>query len=148
MANPHRGETSVEIGGKTYVLCYGMNACAELENHLGRSFPEIVAELQSWKENPERIRVTTVRALLWAGLRRRHSSVTLEQAGDLIDEIGFSNVWQPVNEAFERAWPDPDEAETKGQRPTNGTGTGKVSSETSSVSGSPARSSGASPPDS
>ena len=35
MANPHRGEIEVELGGKTYTLCLTLGALAELEQAYG-----------------------------------------------------------------------------------------------------------------
>lgn len=147
MANPHRGETSVEIGGRTYVLVFGTNACAELETLLGRSITSVIDEIKTWKEHPERARVEVMRALIWASLRRNHKSVTVEQAGDLIDEAALEGKQIPIMEAISNAWPSDEEGgETKGERPTNGTGS--ISKETSSPSDTAAIFSGRSHPSS
>ena len=66
---------------------YGHNALCEFENAMGKP---IGASLTS----EEQIGFSTIRALLWAGLLGEDPTLSLEQAGSLIDYV-------PENEASE-----------------------------------------------
>jgi hypothetical protein len=133
MANPHRGELAFEVAGKKYTLQYSHDALVELEQELDRGIIGIINELQTWTKDPERIRLSWVRALLWAGLRKHHPDLDLMAAGELItDAGGIGEVVNLAGEGLGRAFSAP---ETKGPRPRkrpNGTGTD--SSLTTSVS--------------
>jgi len=59
---------------------YGHNALCEFENAMGKP---IGASLTS----EEQIGFSTIRALLWAGLLWEEPTLTLEQAGSLIDYV-------------------------------------------------------------
>lgn len=117
MANPHKGEATLKAKDVEYVLRYSSNAIVELENALDRGFTDIALEMTTWAKNPKAMRVGTMRAVLWAGLRERHPDITLEQAGDLLlDGGGMFVIAQKVSEALTLAFP---QAETKGARPPN-----------------------------
>lgn len=132
MANPYRGETSFDVGGKTYTLQFNSNACAELEDLLARGIVSIVQEIMSWSTEPERISLKLFRALLWAGLRKHHRGMTVEMAGDLLDEAGgMLALMPPVSEAFSKTWPESDKAEPVSGGPINGSGIGSASVVTS-----------------
>jgi hypothetical protein len=142
MANPHRGELAFEAAGKTYTLQYSHDALVELEQELDRGIIGIINELQSWTKEPERIRLSWIRALLWAGLRKHHPDLDLLAAGELItDAGGIGEVVNLAGEGLGRAFSAP---ETKGARPRkrpNGTGIDStsitsVSATTESGSGS------------
>jgi hypothetical protein len=148
--NPHRGELALEAGGRQLTLQYTQNSLVELEGVLGMGIVKIINEMQAWTQDSERIRLSWVRALFWAGLIRHHPSITLEEAGELITEAGgLSAVLTVTGEAMQRAFNDdsaPDVvAETKGPRPPRN-GTGADSSPTMSALGSRRRSSGTSRP--
>lgn len=125
MANPHRGEVSFEAEGTEYTLQYSNNALVELEDRLDRGIVDISSELLSWAKDPKRIRLGTIRAVLWAGLREHHPEVDLRAAGEIITKAGgVLEITGLIGEAFSRAFPAP---EKKGSRPrkrgaTNGTG--------------------------
>lgn len=143
MVNPYKGESTFEVEGKTFTLKYGANAWAELEHKLGRGSIAISQDLMSWMQDPEKISIITFRALLWAGLRKYHKDVTIDGAGDLIDDAGgLASLVGPVTDAIAKAYPDAEPGETKGEGPTITNGTGSDSSSTSSVSGMPRNYSG------
>ena len=79
MANPARGETRIRIGKQDYVLAYDLNALCEVEYLLGASISAVMERLAQ-------PRLRDMRALLWAGLQRRHP-MTVGEAGDLLGEI-------------------------------------------------------------
>jgi hypothetical protein len=133
MANPHRGEVSFDADGKSYTLHFSTNAICELEDKLDRSFVSISNDLAKAVSAPDKIRMTTLRAIFWAGLQDHHPEIDLKAAGKLILSTGgMLGVMNLITEGFARAFPDP---ETKGARPqstppqivANGDGTGLTS---------------------
>jgi hypothetical protein len=102
MANANRGEVSFEADGKEYTLRFSTNALCELEEKLDTNFIEVAKRLS----DQANVRLSLVRAVVWAGLRDRHSEITLEQAGDLISNVGMLKIMQLVAKSFERSFSD------------------------------------------
>lgn len=107
MANPHRGEVALHVGDKTYTLSLSVNAICELEELLGEPVTKIAASLR----DPEGVRLTTVRALVWAALRDHHEGVTMKDAGSIATEAGVPAVMAAIGECFNRAFPSAEEPE-------------------------------------
>lgn len=86
MANPNKGEVDLTLDdGSTRKLKFGTNELCALEAHLKvGSLEELMDLLQ-----PKRLKVTTIRAFLWAALQRYHPC-TEDEAGDLMDALGQS----------------------------------------------------------
>ena len=61
MANPARGEVAFRVADEDYVLKFTTNAICKVEKELEEGLNSILQNMQ---------RVTTVRALLWAGQQR------------------------------------------------------------------------------
>jgi len=85
-ANPEKGEVPIVIGGQTYVCVMTFNGLIDLQNELakGGALPT-VESIMTRCENGE---LEAVRGVFWATLRRHHPQITIEQAGDLIQELG------------------------------------------------------------
>ncbi len=86
MANREIGDIAFDVNGKTYTMRIDTNALAEMEGALSTDTRQV-----TWQQAigmVERRQVLATRALLWASLRRHHRSITLEQAGDLMHEMG------------------------------------------------------------
>lgn len=98
MANPHRGEVAFKAGGTGYTLKFSSNAICELEERLNKSLNVIVTDLE---------RLSTLRALLWAGLRANMPDVTMAQAGDIIDQAGIAAATEIIGRALSAAFPPP-----------------------------------------
>ena len=96
MANPARGEVAFRVADTDYNLKYSTNAICELEDYLDKGLNTIVANME---------RLTTVRALLWAGMRAHHPEVTLKQAGDMIDRVGMAPATEAIGKALTAAFP-------------------------------------------
>jgi predicted transcriptional regulator len=77
MANPHRGEAPLELGGKQYVLRIDFNAVADIQDATG-------IDLENLAEELDRKSLPFLRAALAAGLSREHKRVSVWQAGRLI----------------------------------------------------------------
>jgi len=106
MDNREIGEVSFVAGGRQYTLRYTSAAWIALEEHLGRGMFDVLDELLSYsppfdakgKALPEthaatiqrlkRMKLGFIRAVFWAGFHDGHKDVSLEQAGDLMKEVG------------------------------------------------------------
>lgn len=104
MANPHRSEVAFKVEDTEYILKYSTNAICELEQQLDKGLNTIVANME---------RLTTVRAMLWAGLRAKHEDITLPKAGELIDKCGMAAATDAIGKALNAAFPRPDETSSK-----------------------------------
>jgi len=105
VANIHRGEVAFEAAGKVWSVRFGINEICDLEEETGRSVVELGAEMS----NPATMRVTMLRAMVWAGLRGAHPEVSIKQAGELITEAGTETVIGLVGRAFQAAFPGAEE---------------------------------------
>lgn len=105
MANQHKGEAEVEIGGKTYTFCFTVNALCEAEAQSRLPIHLVGEQLQ-------RGYLSAMRLLIWAGLRHHHGEMTMDEAGDLassmIKELGAEKAGQVIASAFAAAFPEPE----------------------------------------
>lgn len=99
MANPHRGEVTFEVDGKSYTLMLNTNAICELEAEMNKGIDEIAMSMT---------RLSTLRGMLWAALRAHHPEVTLPEAGAMIDKVRRTSAMKAVNDALAAAFPKPD----------------------------------------
>lgn len=87
MANNERGELALTVGDRELTLVLDMDAICQIESRMsaeeGRTVPFgeclIGAASNSYRH---------VRAVLWGALRHHHPNVTVNDAGDLLVEIG------------------------------------------------------------
>jgi hypothetical protein len=93
MANPHKGEVEFTVGGRSYKAVFSTNAICELEKELGYSVHLV------------RDGVLTVRAILWAALRKHHPDLSLIAVGDLIDDMGRTEAADFARRVYEIAFP-------------------------------------------
>lgn len=115
-ANPQKGEASIKVGERDYVLAFNINAMCEVEYVLNLSTDQILRALSS---SPP---LHVVRALLWGGLRQSHSAVDLIGAGDLIEEMGGPGLaLDGIGKALISAFPD---AKDEPQNPRKGASAG------------------------
>jgi len=106
MATPD-GKVAFEAGGKGYTLQFTTNALCALEDKAGDSY-RVALELAAGADNPLLVSKKTLRFMFWAGVVG--GSLTLEQAGDLVDAIGHRRATEIAREAFDAAFPDMEEA--------------------------------------
>lgn len=117
-ANPLKGETDLKIGDATYTVALGVNEIVKLEDITGAGIIEIAA----WFNDPEKVRVGNMRAVLWAALQRHHPGLTLEQAGDLIGVIGLQAGVEKLGAALQASFPEAETAENPQTASPDGTG--------------------------
>jgi len=118
MANPIKGEVPFDVGGRTFTLCLGINAIAELEAVVDAG----VVEIANWFNDRSKLRAGNMRAVLWAALRKHHPDIDLLAAGDLIQEAGLQVVVVKLGEAIQAAFPEAEPENPQTQEP-GGTGT-------------------------
>lgn len=136
MDNPETGDVSFEARGKRYTLRYTTAAFVSLEAHLDRGIFDIYEELATWspqfdpktkKPVPEsdeqtlarirKLRVGFMRALFWAGFHDLHRDVTVDEAGEIMKEIGgMMAAYRLVVEGISAAQ-QPPQAEAAGRPP-------------------------------
>lgn len=102
MANPHRGSVALQAGDRAYTLSFSVNAICELEAELDKPVSEIIASIQ----DPKQLRLSSVRALVWAALRDHHEDVTVKDAGIITTDAGIQVAVEKVGEAFKLAFPE------------------------------------------
>lgn len=140
MANPHRGDLAFTAGSQNYTIRYTIDSIVVLEEILGKGIMEIITDLQSWGQDQNKIRLGTIRSMLWAGLRCHHPEIDVKAAGELIKEMenGFGSALAIVGEGMASAF---NLGEIAGDVPMKEAvpiagGNGTASSSTSSVSAS------------
>ena len=101
MANPHRGDVTVSVGDDEYTFSFSINALCELEDRLGKPVSHIVKALG----DPDNIRITDVRALVWAAMLDHQEDITLKEAGKVASDVGFKTCLLQVGAALEIAFP-------------------------------------------
>lgn len=100
--NPHKGDVSFEVEGKTYTLRYNHRALVKMEVALNKGLMQVMTEMSK----PETLRLGTTAVLLWAGLQKHHPQLTQDQAIDLLDEIdgGVPTIITVIDQAFGKAF--------------------------------------------
>lgn len=101
------------VGELTYKLCFSVNAICALEGLLDKSVNEIIESLQDQKK----VRLQTLRALVWAALSDNHPEITLIEAGSIAHKATTAVSMEKVTEAIALAFPAP-EAKSDEPRPT------------------------------
>jgi len=111
---PNKQSIPIEIGGKTRYLRYGTNALVAVEEKLNCPLSDIGSKLSG------NVGIKDLRILFWAGLMGDDKELTLDGAGDLIDEAvdkgGITFVAEKIAEAFAAAFPEASDAEKKAQQ--------------------------------
>ncbi len=77
-----------EANGNTHTLKYGYNAICELEEASGKPIQALFSE--------DSVGFSTIRLLLWAGLRWKNNGLTKQQVGFLCDELVENGTFQDV----------------------------------------------------
>lgn len=94
--NPHKGDTSVEVGKEEYILCFDLNACANVMEHLGvENFEELADE-----KFQSKIGLKDIRYILWAGLQRHYPDLTEDDVGAMEWDMEYAA--NKLGEAFRK----------------------------------------------
>ncbi len=101
MANPSRGGVAVRVGDDEWVFSFSINALCELEDLLEKPMAQIFATL----EDDKNMRMSDVRALVWASLLDHTEGITLREAGDVASKVGITVCLEKIGEAVGIAFP-------------------------------------------
>ena len=101
MANPNRGDVSVRAGDDEWTFSFSINALCELEDLLDKPVAQIVVTLG----DPDNMRISNVRAMVWAALLDHHDGISLKEAGDVASKVGTMDCLEKVGKALELAFP-------------------------------------------
>jgi hypothetical protein len=110
MANRQRGEVAFEADGKAHVLRFDTNRLCDLEDIFGMSVNEVIDLLKDQKK----VRLGTVRKLVWAGLGGK-AVMSVEEAGDVVSALGIQAAMEKVGEAMILAFPASEGDSPKGE---------------------------------
>ncbi|MGG7518841.1 GTA-gp10 family protein [Allorhizobium undicola] len=88
MSNSVRGIVTREINGERYEFRLAANEWCELEAEFGQTTGEILQQFSAEGE-AGKFNMSRLRSLFRAALLRGQPSVTIQEAGDLISEIGI-----------------------------------------------------------
>jgi hypothetical protein len=102
--NPHKGETSIAIGDKTYTLRLGFDCLATIEEKTGAPIEQTFRDLS----DNAKPRLRLMRLVFWAALLEHHPDLTEKQAGDLIIEAGLGNVMTAFGQVSAASFPSAD----------------------------------------
>lgn len=103
MTNPHRGQATFTVDGKTYTMRGSIDAICALESISGKGMIAIIRELS----DPELMSLSLTRQVLWAMLQEHHPEMTLQDAGELIPAAGgLKAITKSIEEALVRMSPD------------------------------------------
>jgi hypothetical protein len=115
-ANPEKGEFGIVIEGVSYVLVTTFNGLIDLQNHFAKD--GAMPSIESILMRAQRGELEAVRAVFWSTLRRHHPSVTVEQAGDLIQALGGAGALDLLlAQAGAASSPDPRDVDAVGANP-------------------------------
>ena len=95
MANSQRGEVAFRALDRDVVLVLDINALCEVEAELGVKVHELAQP-----------GLKAIRALLWAGLQRHQPGASLQNAGDIIQDLGMVKAAEIVGDAFKLTFPE------------------------------------------
>lgn len=105
MTNQIRGVISEEILGERLALRLSANEWCELEDEHGKSTDEILKDFVTMVQDGN-LRVTLLRSLFRASLAMAKPGITLDEAGNLMAEIGLPEAGRIVGEVIKAALPE------------------------------------------
>lgn len=98
-ANP---DIQFELDGKTRTLRFSAKALAALQDEWGmENLDQVAVKLAQLESNG--LTVKDAAAMLWAGFRTHHPEVTVDQAFDLLDDMGLANFEALLGQAIQAA---------------------------------------------
>ena len=110
MATP-AGRVFFEARGASMALQFTTNSLCALEEKTGLTTLEVAHELALGKAQPIGVSKKTLRALFWAGAG--DGSLSMADAGDLVDEVGHFHAVGLAIDAFDAAFPDTEAEKTE-----------------------------------
>jgi hypothetical protein len=89
MANKQRGEVTITLMGKTYVLRPTFEAMCEIEDRLDTAMPDLLIRFQNGD-----VRYKHIATIIWAGMWAydKDSAPSYEEVGEMIRSHGLTKV--------------------------------------------------------
>ena len=121
MANPHKGESALVVGGRTFTMRITFDALVKIEQHFGdKGIVQVVSEMTSREGGP---RLADLRFVIWQALRAEHPDMTEVAAGELLLEaMRDRSLAGVLEQALLAAFPAPPETPADPPTPSPGTG--------------------------
>lgn len=89
------GETEITLeDGRVLVAKLSMNSLCLFEDATGKTANDFLASLEGGKNSTK-----DIRAFVWAILNLNHPEISLEDAGDILSEVGAEGILIPVIQA-------------------------------------------------
>ena len=98
---------SVKVGNRERVLKFTTNSLCLLEDDLGMATLDIVDMFRS-----KSLGFKILRSMVWAACLSNEPSFTKDQAGEIIDAVGFTECVAKVSKAFMVGFPGGSETKT------------------------------------
>lgn len=92
MANKHKGEVIINIGGMEKKLKFDMNTLAEVEGILDRPIHQVL--------NENKLGIREIRALLYAGIQWDGKPLSLKQIGEMLNFDNMQYFAEKIGEAL------------------------------------------------
>ena len=104
----------ITLGGQTRNLKYGFNALVTLEETFGVKINELLTTLAGG------LRLSDMRAILWAGLIHEDKALTPEAVGDMIDGVeDIAAIGTAIKAAIEAAFPSAEKPKVRARASKN-----------------------------
>ena len=107
----------ITIGDQTYQLRFTFNSFIRLEEELGIPISDIDKIFPTENKDGKvvgSVNLRDVRAFFWAGLIHENKDLTLEEAGELIEEAGgIVGIVETLVKAFSNAFPADEDVKKK-----------------------------------
>lgn len=87
------GTHEIETSGGRISLALSFNAMCAIEQESKRTFADVLGHMNSGS-------ISDIRLVFWASMRSAKPGVTLDEAGNVIDEIGFGEVMKALTEVI------------------------------------------------
>ena len=114
MANPERGEKSIEIDGAEYTLVMDLNAIRSVEAELSTATKDAV--FNDILKAAERGQYRAISGLFWASLLRHHK-LSMAQVDELIDKAGMEQLAATLAQAVVAGQPTQSQVSAAVKRP-------------------------------
>lgn len=115
MTNSNRSSVSFAYGGETLNYKISTNALCRFEDLMGETMLRAADHLSvAGQGDGLDTDFRRLRAMFWAGLP---TTITVEDAGDMVDDLGKSEVVEIISKGLALAFPDAEEAEGNAPKP-------------------------------
>jgi len=109
MANRHKGEVPILIGGKQLVLRFDANALVELEDQTGLTLSKLGQLASSEDGIAQAFGIKFIRGALYSGLKASREGLTIDQVGDWMDLSQLSEYTMKIADALNLSLGGPDQ---------------------------------------